>query len=207
MRDLSLTVTALKRRSDQQATEIADLTNERNQLAHRIREAEAETRRREAEVAKLKAQLRKAGKRGASTSPAPHFADAEQGFRFAVTAAWATRTPVAEQAERPLVDYAIGPDFLDSLELLEGVSPAKVADVVFEIVTGRVKELPGRDLHQFREGAAGNAPYVRRSADDATCWRAALQVNTPSARRIHYWVLPGGGVELSRVCRHDDMEP
>lgn len=206
VRDLSLTVTALKRLSTTQAAEIADLTNERNQLAHEIREAEVDKRRREAEVAKLKAQLRRTRKHDAAP-PTPEFADKERGFRFAVTAAWASRTPVAEQVDRPLEDFRIGPEFLDSLERIEGISRTKVADVVFEIVTGRVADLPGRDLHQLREGSSGNAPYVRRASDGAACWRAALQVHTPAARRIHYWVLPGGLVELSRVCLHDEMEP
>lgn len=207
VRDLSLTVAALKRRNESQASEIADLTNERNQLSHRLQEVERDQRRREAEVAKLKAQLRKAGKASATAWSAPEFADREQGFRFAVTGAWASRTPKAEQAARPLVHYTLGPEFLDSLDRLEGVKSTKVADVVFEIVTGLVRDLAGRDAHQLRQGAAGNAPYVRRASDGAVCWRAALQVNTPSARRIHYWVLPGGEVELSRVCLHDEMGP
>jgi hypothetical protein len=83
----------------------------------------------------------------------------------------------------------------------------KVAGVAVEILTGRAPDVAGRELHQLRESLSGNAPYIRRPADDATCWRAALQVNTSQARRIHYWVLPGGRVEFSRVVLHDDFRP
>lgn len=34
-----------------------------------------------------------------------------------------------------------------------------------------------------------------------------LAEKTPAARRIHYWVVPGGGVELSRIVSHDDVRP
>lgn len=81
----------------------------------------------------------------------------------------------------------------------------KVADVVFEIVTGLATLVPSRAVHQLRTGSGGNDP-VRRRDDGAIAWRAYLQVNTPSARRIHYWVLPNGRIELARVATHDDFE-
>jgi hypothetical protein len=121
-----------------------------------------------------------------------------------VLTAWALRTPLGEQPSRPLGDYEIGPDFLDSLERTPGVNVAKVADVVFEIVTGRVQDVPGRELHRVRVSAGPTADYVRRAEDGANLWRAALQTKTPQARRIHYWSLPGGTVELSHVGLHDD---
>jgi hypothetical protein len=36
--------------------------------------------------------------------------------------------------------------------------------------------------------------------------RVALQLKTPSARRLHYWKV-GEAIELSRVVKHDDMTP
>lgn len=155
-----------------------------------------------------RARLRKAKRPGKTAAQAsPEFADPEQGFRYAVLTAWATRTPLGEQADRPLPEYDIGPDFLHSLNDVPGVSVGKVTDVVVEIVTGRVHELAGREAHQLRESASPTAPYVRRANDGASCWRAALQVHAPQARRIHYWILPGGRVELSRVVLHDDYQP
>jgi hypothetical protein len=76
--------------------------------------------------------------------------------------------------------------------------------VVVEILTGLAAEQPGRGLHQLRGSEAGGSGQVSRE-DGAKAWRANLQTNTPSARRIHYWVLPGGGIELARVGLHDDF--
>ena len=60
-------------------------------------------------------------------------------------------------------------------------------------------------MHRLRTGLGGDDP-VRVRKDGAAAWRASLQVNTPSARRIHYWVLPNGQVEFARVATHDDYD-
>ena len=49
------------------------------------------------------------------------------------------------------------------------------------------------------------APSGSRGAG-AVAWRASLQVKTPAARRIHYWVLSSGQIELARVTAHDDFD-
>ncbi|MGE0305963.1 MAG: hypothetical protein AB7N61_23235 [Acidimicrobiia bacterium] len=118
---------------------------------------------------------------------------------------WATRTLPSEQRDRPLPDFLIGPRFLDSLSRLEGIKEEKVADVVFEIVTGIAPQIPSREVHHLRTGSGGDDP-VRIRDDGAVAWRASLQVKTPSARRIHYWVLANGDVELARVTTHDDFD-
>ncbi len=206
---LSLTNTALKSELKTAKDEIATLTNERNELRTHLGEIESEQRRAADELRRLRAALRKSRQRPrseATSDPSPEFADPDLGFRYAVTTAWARRTPVGEQRAHPLPDYDLGPRFLDSLATCTGVSVDKVADVVFEVLTGRADSLTGREVHQLREGAPGT-PYVRREHDNATCWRAALQVATPQARRLHYWRGPGGRIELSRVVLHDDVDP
>lgn len=207
---LKAEVAELKRRLATLTEQVAGLTSERGLLEHMKDQQARELARADHELRGLRAKLRKAGQRRAPTAPSasgPVFADAEQGFRYAVLTAWARRTPVAEQPSRPLAEYALGPDFLASVREVDGVSVEKVADVVFEVVTGRAATLSGRELHQLRGSVAGGSGYVRRPADGATCWRASLQVNTPQARRLHYWQLPGGRIELSRVARHDDFTP
>lgn len=97
---------------------------------------------------------------------------------------WATRTLPSEQVERPLPEYLIGPRFLGSLDKLEGIKKEKVADVVFEIVTGLAPQIPSREVHHLRTGTGGDNP-IRKRDDGAVAWRASLQVKTPSARRIH----------------------
>jgi hypothetical protein len=54
----------------------------------------------------------------------------------------------------------------------------------------------------------GGTPTRFRSADGARAWRCALQVNTPSARRLHWWSVPGSEgatIEFASVAVHDDF--
>ena len=158
------------------------------------------------DLTRLRSQLRKAKTVTTSPREMPEFADSELAFRYLVTTQWALRIQVGEQRSMPLHDYTIGPEFLESLRRLQGITPEKVADVVVEIVTGLALTIDSRDLHVLREGHGPSEKAVTR-ADGATCWRASLQVGTPAARRLHYWVLSGGGIELSRVTVHDDFKP
>ncbi len=134
------------------------------------------------------------------------FVDPEDQFRHEVYMAWVRRIPKAGKAERPLPDYDVGPRFLASLEEVDGIERSKVVDVVVDVLTGLAEQLPGRELHQLRQGSGGGDPPVTRE-DGATCWRVALQRNTPAARRLHFWRRPGRAVELSRVVTHDDTDP
>lgn len=134
----------------------------------------------------------------------PAFLDPEEQFRHEVYLEWARRIPAAEKARKPPADYVLGPDFLRSLDDVQGISRSKVVAVVVEVVTDQVQHLAGRDLHQLRMGSVGN-PYVSRD-DGATCWRVALQRESAAARRLHYWHTRDG-YELSRVVLHDDYRP
>lgn len=133
------------------------------------------------------------------------FNDPEDQFRFEVALAWAHRIPADQKAQLALAPYVVGPKFLASLAATEGVSRAKVVDVVVEVLTGLAKTSATRAPHMLRINGTGGSP-ARHRDDGAHCWRVALQQNTPSARRLHYWAL-GETIELSRVVTHDDMEP
>lgn len=74
-----------------------------------------------------------------------------------------------------------------------------------DVLTGRAETLASRELHPLRVGEAGGTEQRVRAEDGAKAWRVSLQINTPSARRLHFWRLPDGGVELSRVGVHDDL--
>ena len=87
-----------------------------------------------------------------------------------------------------------------TLEALEGISRTKVIDVLVEVITDRAKDVGGRE--SIRSGA-GNGPQKVRH-DRARAWRCALQLNSPSARRLHFWTLPDYSVELDQVGVHDD---
>jgi hypothetical protein len=133
----------------------------------------------------------------------PLFHDREQGFRAEVLLAWARRFPTAEQVERPMQEYRVGAGFLDSLRLIEGISVAKVVDVVVELLTGVAEESDSRELRPYRVDEKTTSPQRVRE-DGATAWRVSLQRYTPAARRLHFWRLPGGTIELWDVKDHDD---
>ena len=141
---------------------------------------------------------------GVASASGVVFIDPEEEFRWQVYSAWVHRIPAGEKAARPLGDYSIGPEFLDSLGNIEGISVAKVAGVVVEVLTGLAESNASRRMHPLRMGAGGEESIVRRGG--ATCWRVALQTSTPAARRLHFW-RSASGIELSRVVLHDDVRP
>ena len=197
-------VSGLKRERESLRNQLVAGSDERETLRYLLDQAERRANRAENDLKSTKSRLRKAGnaRPPAAAAEGPQFADAEQGFRYLVLTQWATRTLPSEQRDRPLPDFIIGPRFLDSLNRIEGIKEEKVADVVFEIVTGLAPQIPSREVHHLRTGSGGDDP-VRIREDGAIAWRASLQVKTPSARRIHYWILPNGDFELARVTTHD----
>lgn len=127
-------------------------------------------------------------------------------FRFELLATWAARTIASEKAQHPLGEYVIGRRFVQSLLALDEGQLEKTLRTTVDVLTGRAAQIPGRQLHRLREGQGGDDPYVIRD-DGAVCWRASIEINAASARRLHYWQAPGKPIELSRVVLHDDFEP
>ncbi|MEU6071363.1 hypothetical protein ABZ864_44735 [Streptomyces sp. NPDC047082] len=201
---LQLLVRAVRREKDRlgrrlEETETALTAVEADRDRQRERCGKADQRRRELEK-ELKAALARSVPDRLDEDA---FCDPEEQFRHEVYLAWARRIPKSEKATRPLAPYVIGPDFLASLMIIEGMDRAKIVNVVVEVLTGF--RSPGRDLHQLRVDTGGNSRAVVR-ADGAVCWRVALQKGSPAARRLHFW-RSGRAVELSRVVVHDDMTP
>lgn len=127
----------------------------------------------------------------------------DEMVRFAVFRAWRTRLSTGERRGETLPDYTLGPDFLPTVKQLHGLDQAKLVDVMVDVLTGRAAELDSRALHRLRTGPGGDDPY-RERADGAKAYRVALERNSPSARRLHYWKL-GEVYEFARVVTHDDM--
>ncbi|MBE1874716.1 hypothetical protein [Myceligenerans pegani] len=195
-----------KRRAEVELDElrryVADL---RDQVDRRDQQLERSRAQLRAEKSKSAAYRRELG-RDVEVTTERYFSDPAEQFRFEVTQTWAQIVPAGEKDRWPLEEYVLGPRFLESLETVEGISRDKVLRTVVHVVTGRAPEMNGLQVHPLRSGLGGDDPQRVRD-DGAACWRVSLQVNTPSARRMHYWRLPGGGYELSRVVLHDDMEP
>ena len=65
----------------------------------------------------------------------------------------------------------------------------------------------GSGLHGRQAPSAGADTAQRVREDGSKCFRAAIEQNVASARRLHFWRLPDGSIELSRVVVHDDFKP
>lgn len=131
------------------------------------------------------------------------FADPAEQLRFEVELAWLRRFPESERnSTRRLMDWSIGDGFFESWEQVQGIERRKVVDVIVEVLTDLAPSLTSREVHQLRAGQGGDDPV--RTRGDQTAWRVSLQVNTPGARRLHYWRGPEG-IELASIRHHDDF--
>lgn len=182
---------------------VGELTERLDRSERRAEQQATALRKARQEAARLRRRL---GDAGVEVPEERYFVGDEDQLRFEVLAEWARAIPAAEKAGRPLAEYTLGPRFLPSLSDLEGVSRDRVVWTLVMVLTGLAPEMNGLQVHRLRTGAGGDDPFRQRD-DGAICWRVSLQVNTPSARRLHYWKLPGGAYELSRVVLHDDVEP
>ena len=135
------------------------------------------------------------------------WASDEDWIRHEVYLAWVERVHAQERSALALPsEYVVGERFAPSLEQLDDAQFDKAMKCVVDVLTDTAKDSPARAVHALRAGEKG-APARVRDGDGAKCMRAYVEHNVASARRLHYWVAPGGRIELERVVLHDDMEP
>ena len=212
------------KRAEQIARHLKDITRPRGSLSYststpapeahdavhrasasiRLVEVEAENSRLRQQVTRLSASAPKSSPKpkAPSTGPVPvqkanrrMFADAGDEIRFRIMVLWAEQTTPQEKQESPLPRYTFGSTFADSLDELAGTSP-----VLFDkVARSALRVLLGQDRDGHKLDISGK---VRE--DGAVPWRTYVEQKTASARRLHYWRLPGGSIELSRVVLHDD---
>lgn len=136
------------------------------------------------------------------------FADVDEWIRHELHLQWIERLDPDARDQHPLsADLAIGPRFAESLDALDDTQLAKALRCAMEAATGFISRLSAREVHPLRSGDGANDAPVVRASDGARCLRAYIEQKTPQARRLHYWALKGGGIELGRVVTHDDVEP
>ena len=131
----------------------------------------------------------------------------ERGFLLRVRLTYARMFDEGSRQDYVLQKMRVGPAFLVSLRALDGVELEKVLEVAAQVAAGMAHEVEGRDVHQLRDGSRGSGNRVR-AKDNATAWRCALQVKTPSARRLHWWAVPGAAgptIEFANVVLHDEF--
>ena len=137
----------------------------------------------------------------------PVFADPTAQFRHELDLRLLHKVDEATRTAHRPAEYTLGPMWLDDLEdraRTSKVRRTKVLDVAIHVLLGRAHTVPGLDVHQVRESAAGGASFIRR-ADGSVGWRASLQSSAPAARRLMWWSRPDGSIELARVAKHDDL--
>jgi len=128
--------------------------------------------------------------------------DVEAQFRHEVEVA-SRRLSSGDASQRP-TSYLLGEEFLESVERIQGVDRSRIVEAVARLVSGRRDLVATLDVHPLRESAAGGAP-PRVRADGARAFRASLQHGAAAARRLHYWLLTDGTLELANVGYHEDM--
>ena len=173
--------------------------------------AEARLARRNGELLDLKAYKRRtqpALKRALAAGSDALFVTAGERLRHDVYLAWAKNVPASDKARHPLPsDWTAGPELAASLYgFTESGVVAKALKAIVEVLTGRAERNAAREVHALRAGSGGDAAQLVRG-DGAKCYRAAIEQNVAAARRLHYWRLPDGSIELSRVVVHDDFRP
>jgi hypothetical protein len=104
-----------------------------------------------------------------------------------------------------LRSFTIGASFAESLEAHGGQYRSKAIRVCGDIVSGAPSLIGRRDDHPLRTGEAGSASVRLRSSDDAEARRCKIEEQVPAARRLHYWLLSDGSIELASINLHEDM--
>ncbi len=132
----------------------------------------------------------------------------EASFIDEIESEWMNRLTVDDRKEWPLREIRIHPNFLLSLDdLLQGggIARDKVIQVCAEVACDRAREIEGRQVHPLRTDRGAESPQRVRATDGAKAYRCALQRETPQARRLHWWRIPGvDAIEFAHAGLHDD---
>lgn len=189
-----------------------------NQVRDERNQAITEANRLRAELADLKsdmAELRKTLREGRSAQGGSHpfdrrnrFSTLEQWLREEVRRTWISIYTPQEREKWSLEPerWAISESFIKSLDGLKASQMRRLSKLLVHLITGRNGEEQLIEVHPLREGdEVSRAPVVRE--DGAVCMRAYVEEGLPQSRRLHFWKLPNGTLEISRVVKHDDMEP
>jgi hypothetical protein len=182
------------------ASRISDVSEENVSLLRQM----DELRTRQAE--QLTSLRKKAGKTETVVSdfqPELFLTD-EDAVHHAVYLAWVARVPSTEKRSTPLPEFTIGSEFASSLGKLSAGQSAKAMKCVVDVLCDLARD--SRGIHPLRGSVSTDASGIIRD-DGATCQRAYIEQKVSSARRLHFWKLTNGTIELSRIVTHDDMKP
>lgn len=197
-------------------TEIEELAEKVDALEQELRACRDERQALVAQIRALREQVQD-GKRqrrsledqlAAATSAGGDPLASEPAFLQAVRVAYARMFDEGSRHEQPLQRLRTGPRFLASVRDTPGIDVDKLLAVCAEVGAGIAHQKAGREVHPLRAGERGAGDRVRER-DGARAFRCALQVHTPSARRLHWWNVPGPGgatIEFASVGLHDEFD-
>lgn len=142
---------------------------------------------------------------GAAPSDArDKFTDEDAALRHELYLEWVQRVPANEKAAYPWnPGFTIGPKFAASFYAHGAALRAKTLKALVQLLIGRADRMAAREVHPKRTGPGGDDPQVVRESDGATCWRMSVEIGVAAARRVHYWKLPDGRIELHELVVHD----
>lgn len=181
---------------------LAQLAAERTRsrgLEDRLRDEQARARTLRRELRAARDEL------AARTAPERDPLADESSLLAAVRSAWKRMYTSDDREAFPLRRIELDDEFLPSARTLEGVDRERIVEVCAHVASGRAWHIAGLAVHPLRTGPGGTPQRTRPGG--ASAWRCALQVGSPSARRLHWWQVPGPGggtVEFWRVGTHDD---
>jgi hypothetical protein len=132
----------------------------------------------------------------------------EEWIREEIRAFWIDNYTPDDRATYPLnqEQWRVLPSFILTFQALTDDGKDKAIKTATHIVTGRNAIEHITEDHPLREGDENSKPEVVRD-DGAAARRAYIESHTAQARRLHYWKLRDGSIELSRAGLHDDFTP
>jgi predicted RNA-binding protein with RPS1 domain len=185
-----------------QAEELEAALDDRQRLAQQCEELKVQTSTARKDLKSAEDRIRVLEDQAAELAPLA----SETSFLAAVRVEYARRFDEADRQRYPLQKMRVGRSFLESGRNLHGIDIAKVIEVCAQVACNHAHEIQGRFVHELTEGVAGRSTL--RQSDGAKAWRCALQVGSPSARRLHWWSIPqkdGATIEFAIVAVHDEF--
>lgn len=200
LEEILVTIAAKQDDTCQLRKALDEASNETVRLRHRLGASHRIIRQ---QKERLKTRQRQEHHTHQAEEQANLFTDKEEQLRHDIYTAWAHRIPAPDKPSFPLHRYTLGRRFIESFDAHTPRMRAKALKALVDLLTGRAKTMPARAIHVLRTGTAATEPAVTRNADGAVCWRMAVEKGTAAARRIHYWEIPGGTIELHDLVTHE----
>jgi hypothetical protein len=188
-----------------------DALRQENTLLHRERNSLISQKQRQARESTSARRTRaKADPNKSNTrSRRDRWSTDEDWFNEELRRVWISKYQPGERSSTVplnLERYSFGPEFFESV-LDRNVTEdelRKIVRVIIHIVTGKETTDPQNNVHPLRQSeSAASSPRMRE--DGAKALRANIEENTAQAKRLHYWKLTNGNLELMKVVIHDDF--